>query len=394
MTTRLISRMSASSHSDLTTNKLVPTGGGDVADLAHHRENDAKGDQIVSDRVQDGDEYGREQDHHPHRVDVAAKHDHQDADHRQDDEGLRRDAGDRQRDILGDAAQGEDVGIARRRRPDDRQRAGRDHRRPYRFRDVAKGQFPIDEPDDDPVDDGDHRGLGGREDAEIDAAQDNHRRQQRQESAIESHEDLPHGEGLLRRYGVPRHHVRHEHHRQGEECARNHRAHEELGDRDFRQDAVGDQDDAGRNQDAEHAARCGDAGGQLLRILFVLHFRDHDRSDRRGGRRRRAGNGGEKCARKYRGDAEPASDVADNRVGEIDDAPRQAPTTHQGSGKDEQGNGDPGLRCHARIEPLREYLLRQIVDDERQQADDADGEADGNLGEHKEDKNKEKYKCT
>ena len=100
-----------------------------------------------------------------------------------------------------------------------------------------------------------------------------------------------------------------------------------------------------------------------------------------------------KCARKYRGDAEPASDVADDCIGEIDNTPRQASETHQGSGEDEQGNGDPGLRRHARIKPLGEYLLRQVVHDKRQQADDADGEADGNLGEHKEDKNKEKYKC-
>ena len=176
--------------------------------------------------------------------------------------------------------------------------------------------------DDEGVDGGDGGRFGRREDAAIDAAQDDHDQQQAPAGVKETGDgDLPKpGPGLGRQVLDLGGDVDADHQHQAGEQAGDDAGQKHAADRDVDGGGVDHHDDRGRDQNAERAGIADDAGGEFLGVADLAHAGDHDGADGDHGRRRRAGQGGEQHAGEDAGDREPALKMTDAGDGEADDA--------------------------------------------------------------------------
>ena len=84
-----------------------------------------------------------------------------------------------------------------------------------------------------------------------------------------------------------------QHEQAGQHQARHHAGEEQTADRGFGGDAVEDEGDRRRNQDAERAAGADRAGGHVVRIAAPPHLRNAHLADGRAAGRRGAGERGE-----------------------------------------------------------------------------------------------------
>jgi hypothetical protein len=103
-------------------------------------------------------------------------------------------------------------------------------------------------------------------------------------------------------------------HGRGEQ-ARNDPGDEQFADVLLGNDAVDRQHGRRRQHGAKRAAGGDHAGGERLRIVVAAHFRIGDGGERRGGCDRRTRDRRKAGARRNGGDAEPALEMSDERIG-------------------------------------------------------------------------------
>ena len=188
-------------------------------------------------------------------------------------------------------------------------------------------------------------GLGRAEHAEIDAA----------DRDSEQQDDLPQAQQGLEAFGQRqaghfRHPVRrdpaddrdHEDVQGGERDTRQQRGGEQLRHAGFGDDGVEDQDDRGRNQDAERAAGGDGAGRQPLIVAELAHFRDRNPRHGGGGRERRTADRPETGAGADCAHGERAAQAAEQGIGRPVQVARHAGTGGDDAHQDEQGHdGEP-----------------------------------------------------
>ena len=105
-----------------------------------------------------------------------------------------------------------------------------------------------------------------------------------------------------------------QHEQAGQHQARHHAGEEQPADRGLGGDAVEDEGDRRRDQDAERAAGADRAGGDVVRIAAAAHLRNAHLADRRAAGRRRAGQRGEDRAGAEVGDDEAAGQAVEPAV--------------------------------------------------------------------------------
>ena len=105
-----------------------------------------------------------------------------------------------------------------------------------------------------------------------------------------------------------------QHEQAGEHQARHDAGEEQAPDRRLGGDAVEDEGDRRRDQDAERAAGADRSGGDLVRIAAPAHLGDAHLADRRAARGRRAGERGEDRARAEVGDHQAAGQPVEPAV--------------------------------------------------------------------------------
>ena len=211
--------------------------------------------------------------------------------------------------------------------------------------DPPERQLAVDEqPDEDGVEDGDHGGLGRREEPPVDAAEDDDRSHERPKPVLERLEQrVPRAALEIFRHG----HVPAEEEVHGGEPHRDHDAghypgEEHFGDGLLPRHRIDDHRDA-RGDDDAHAP-----GGRRGRSRIALaesppdHGRDHKHPH--GGGRRGAGTGNrpEKHAGQCGGDGEPAGDGADDVFRDGDKPARNARAFHERPDEHEGGQGHDG----------------------------------------------------
>ena len=205
------------------------------------------------------------------------------------------------------------------------------------------------------VDDAHRRGLGRREQARVDPAQNDHRHEERRDGALEGPPHFAEQKRLGRAEAVaPRQDMagRGEDRRQHQ--ARKDAGEKERGDRRAGDGAVDDEHHRGRNHDPERAAGGQQSAGERPRVAEAGQFRHDDRRERRGGGRRRAGERAEERARAGGADRRAASHPARQRAHEIEQAARHLAFEHDVAGEDEERD-----RHHHEAVDARELGLGQ-----------------------------------
>ena len=128
-----------------------------------------------------------------------------------------------------------------------------------------------------------------------------------------------------------------DHHRPGQDAAD-----EEIGDRQVHHEAVDDEDDRGRNDDADRAAGRRRGGREMPVVAALDHLGMHDRADRRGGRRVGARDGGEQAAGAQRCHRQPAPQPAEEGIGEAGETARDARAVDEVAREDEERHRQQG----------------------------------------------------
>ena len=271
----------------------------DHAELAHQHDVDAVPDRIDAERLDD--RVGDRDRRHLHRQHVH-EHAEDQVEQRQREQHRRRRQAERGHplgDCVGDA--GEADGEVQDERGDDDQQ---DHAAGARSLQEAGLQHLAGElahaPDEEQRDEDAERGrLGGRGDAEVEAAhhdaEDDDRRDEVHERAhpvAQRQGRLAHAASREDRAAVD---VRHEAQRQQD--SRDDAGDEQLADRIVGERPVHDHVDRRRDQDAQRAAGGERAQRTAHRVAARVQRRQCDRADRRRGGNRRAGRGGEQRAR-------------------------------------------------------------------------------------------------
>ncbi len=105
-----------------------------------------------------------------------------------------------------------------------------------------------------------------------------------------------------------------QHEQAGQHQPRHHAGDEQTADRGLGGDAVEDEGDRRRNQNAERAAGADRAGGDVVRIAAPAHLRNAHLADGRAAGRRRAGERGEDRAGAEIGDHQPARQAVEPAV--------------------------------------------------------------------------------
>ena len=85
---------------------------------------------------------------------------------------------------------------------------------------------------------------------------------------------------------------------------------------------------------------------EWLGISLIHHLRDHDRPDRRDGRKNRTAEGGKESHGKDHRDAQASWPMSDQRSREMDESCGSTATQHDHASKDEQRNGDQHMFGH------------------------------------------------
>ena len=209
--------------------------------------------------------------------------------------------------------------------------------------------------DEDP-DRGDDAGLGRREPAGEDAAEQDERDHQRQRRVLERARDV-----AKRRARTP-------HARRPEEIAVDHQpeadheaghdaGHEQAGDRDVADGAVDHRRDARRHQRRDRRRGGDDRRGERRGVALLLHRPAERAADHRDVGRRRAGHLREEHAEHGDDLRQAAANVADQRQRQIGDPAHDVGRAHQLADQQEERNREQRLGIHA---------VEDLLDDRRE----------------------------
>ena len=160
-------------------------------------------------------------------------------------------------------------------------------------------------------------------------------------------------------------------HRDGED-ARDDAGDEQLADVLLGDQAVDREHRRGRDHDAERAAGRDHAGREALRIAEAAHLRIGDLGEGRGGRDRGAADRREAAAGRDRRDAEPAAQMAEERIGGAEQLAAHARGGGERAHQQEQrhhGEIEVGHRAHRGV---ADDLQRRQAGGEIAEAGDAD----------------------
>ena len=149
-------------------------------------------------------------------------------------------------------------------------------------------------------------------------------------------------------------HQAHAHKKSGQKAGkenRSNRDHAASGQR------VDDHHVARRDQQSRRSGGDADSDVEVPIVPFLVHQGDHEPTDRRHGRNRRARNGAEKHAGEdvHVGQATPEAPHED--VGEINQPASNASAAHQGARQDEERNGKKRKTVDAGGDPLRHNFV-------------------------------------
>lgn len=343
-----------------------------------------------------------------HRVDAQAdghrrQHRGQDQDRR---EGLHEQAHHQQRDVdqqqehqrvVGHAQQQrghllrrlverQHIGEHRREAHDQQDDAGGHRRRPEDLGQVLPLDFAVDEhADHEGIGHRHDRGLGGGEQPAVDAAQDDHRHQQRQAGPAQRAPDVerPFAHAHALRTAViaqARHDENGDDQRQADQQAGQDAGHEHLRHRRAGQHGVDDHRHRRRQDHAQLAAGGHHRRGERTRIAAPLHLGNHHRADGRGGGRGRAADSREEHGGQHRGAAQAALDPADQRQAQVHQPPGDAAGLHQAPGQHEERHGHQRERVHRLEHGLGHGQQRHVARQQRRQRRDAQAQGHGDAG--------------
>ena len=219
---------------------------------------------------------------------------------------------------MGNLQDGQDKPVEHRADDD-----GQDHRVGLGGIDENSGNIPQRESlinkegDEQAVHRADRRRLRRREDADIDAADDQNRQEQAPGRMLQHVEPFLPGRRWLGRHAVGTKYDDIQDEESGQDQSGNDSGNEQAADGFAGDGPEQDHRNAGRDQDAERAAAGDQAQNQFLRITARDHFRDSHHADGDGGRDAGAGNGGKGGAGHDGGDAEAGRQMAQPFAGDI-----------------------------------------------------------------------------
>ena len=237
----------------------------------------------------------------------------------------------------------------------------------HEVRQVAPLVVAVDEEgDEEGVDAGHRGGLGGREHARQDAADDDHHGHQAPQRLEHDARDVLERDRLGLRHVAP---VRGPQHQadqaQAEQEPREHAGEEQMRHRDGA--AGGDRVDhgvvRGRDQQRLHRAADGDVGGEHARVALLHHLRNHHRADRRGVGDRGARDAAEQRAGQHVDHRHAAADEADEDLGEVDQARRHAALGHDAAREHEERDREQHEVVGA-VGDLQHHRLERDLDPE------------------------------
>ena len=263
--------------------------------------------------------------------------------------------------------------------------AGQPHRGGKCGQDVAPGERAVEQhADGDGVDRREGRGFGDRAEPAQDAAEDDHRHEQRRDRGQERAQgESESGLAVHGKSAPPGEIETHRQQRTRQQQAGNDAGDEQRDHRDVVEHGrVHHHDDARRNDRPEDRCAGGDRGRVGRRIAFLLHGRDQQLADRDGIGDRRAGQPGEEQAAGDVDVAQCAAHAAEQGVVEVDQALGQARLVHQLGGEDEVRDRHEQEAAHAREHPVGDDLEeldpadRRRTREAREQHHQADGRAD------------------
>jgi hypothetical protein len=170
-------------------------------------------------------------------------------------------------------------------------------------------------------------------------------------------------------------------HRHNHEQAGQQPADEQIADRQIHQKTVNDEDDAGRDDDADGAAGGHRGRGKMFVVAALGHLGIHDRADGRRGRRVGAGDRRKQTAGPERGHGEPATHPAENRVGEIGQSLGDPRRIDQIAGQDKQRQRQQTIEVKPLVQSHPDIGQREV----NHKADADHPEADDEEDRHAED---------
>ena len=171
------------------------------------------------------------------------------------------------------------------------------------------------------IGDGDDAGLGRREPAGHDAAEQDHRDQHRQRRRPRRADEIAEARARPAKPGRPEE-IAEQHQADADHQAGQDAGQEQPGDRDIADRAVDDRHDARRHQIGDGRGGGDQRGDEGRRVAFLRHRASHRPAQHRDVGRRRARHAGKEHA-EHGGDLrEPAADMADQRLRQFGDAHR------------------------------------------------------------------------
>ena len=239
----------------------------------------------------------------------------------------------------------------------------------------------MNQPDRDGVEHRDASGLGGRHDAAVDAAQDDHRHHQRGEGVGAAFRRLA-GEFLRRRLHLDVLLPRHQHQvertqEKDEDQARNHRGEEALQHRLARHPGIDDLDRARRDEQTQRR-RIGDQRRrEALGIIGRSEPGQQHRADAGERRRRAAGDRAEDGAGDDGGGRHPAAHAADEEFRQIHHGHGDPALLHDAAGHDEERDGQQHQVVHAPVTRGHEGHRVRVGEDREVDHHRAEGEGHG-----------------
>jgi hypothetical protein len=186
-----------------------------------------------------------------------------------------------------------------------------------------------------------------------------------------------------------------EHHPQGEDRgeqdAGDDAGDEQLADRLLGDDAVDDQRQRGRDEDAQRAAGGDEAGGQFLRVAALPHLRDAHAAHGGAGGRAGAAHGGEHRAAEDVGHAEAAGQLVEPAMRRLVEVRRRPRLADRRAHQDEQRDGEQGEVVQLAVERLGDVLqvARRHEEEHEAERHAAQREGDRHAGEQQQQRRAE-----
>src|SRR6185295_850191 len=169
-----------------------------------------------------------------------------------------------------------------------------------------------------------------------------------------------------------------QHEQPGEHQARHHAGKEEPADRRLGRDAVQDEGDRRRDQNAERAARADRTGGNIVRIAALAHLRNAHLADRGAAGGRRAGERSKDGAGSEIGDHQSARNAVEPAVERLIEVLAGGRGADGGTHHHEHGNRHQREVMQAGIKGFRRHAQRvhALEDHQKRKGDGAEPESD------------------